>query len=93
MIEVANLVACSRVHSHRQRVARWILMMTDKADEQSIPMTHDVLAQMVGGPRHAVTVALNELRAKGAVAHLRGRVEILDRSVLIAHACECYCST
>ena len=93
LIEVASLVACSRVHSHRQRLARWILMMTDKADEQSIPMTHDVLAQVVGGQRHAVTAALNELRAKGAVAHLRGRVEILDRSVLIAQACECYRST
>ena len=90
LIEVANLVACSRVHSHRQRLARWILMMTDKAGEQSIPITHDVLAQVVGGPRHAVTVGLNELRAKGAIAHLRGRVEILNRSVLIAHACECY---
>ncbi len=45
---------------------------------------------MVGGPRHAVTVALNELRTKGAVAHLRGRVEILNRDLLIAQACECY---
>jgi CRP-like cAMP-binding protein len=93
LIEVANLVACSRVHSHRQRLARWILTMTDKAEEQSISITHDVLAQVVGGPRHAVTAALNDLRAKGAVAHLRGRVEILDRSVLIAQACECYRST
>ena len=93
LIEVASLVACSRVHSHRQRLARWILVMTDKADEQAIPMTNDVLAQVVGGPRHAMTVALNELRAKGAVAHLRDTVEILDRSVLIAHACECYRST
>jgi len=72
------------------RLARWLLMMTDKADERSLPVTHDVLAQMVGGPRHAVTVALNELRAKGAIAHLRGRLEILNRSLLIAHACECY---
>jgi len=90
LIEVASLVACSRVHSHRQRLARWILTMTDKADEQSLPLTHDVLAQIVGGPRHAVTVALNELRAKGAIAHLRGRVDVVNRSVLIAHACECY---
>jgi CRP-like cAMP-binding protein len=90
LIEVASLVACARVHSHRQRLARWLLMMTDKADERSLPVTHDVLAQVVGGPRHAVTVALNELRAKGTIAHLRGRVEILNRPVLIAHACECY---
>jgi len=45
---------------------------------------------MVGGPRHAVTVALNELRLRGAIAHLRGRIEVLERSVLIAQACECY---
>ena len=53
-------------------------------------MTHETLALMVGGPRHAVTVALKDLRAKGAIAHLRGRVEIVKRSVLIAEACECY---
>jgi CRP-like cAMP-binding protein len=90
LLEVASLAACSRVHSHRQRLARWLLMMTDKADERSLLITHDVLAEVVGGPRHAVTVALNELRAKGAIVHLRGRVDILNRSVLIAHACECY---
>jgi CRP-like cAMP-binding protein len=90
LIEISSLVACSRVHSHRQRLARWILTMTDKADESSLPITHDVLAQVVGGPRHAVTVALNELRAKRAIAHLRGRVDILNRAVLITHACECY---
>jgi CRP-like cAMP-binding protein len=90
LIEVASLVACARVHSHRQRLARSILTMTDKAGELSLPITHDVLAQVVGGPRHAVTVALNELRSKGAIAHLRGRVDILNRQALVAHACECY---
>jgi CRP-like cAMP-binding protein len=90
LIEVASFVACARVHSHRQRLARSILMMTDKAGALSLPITHDVLAQVVGGPRHAVTVALNELRAKGAIAHLRGRVDVLNRQALVAHACECY---
>ena len=90
MGEIATFAACSRVHSQRQRLARWLLVTTDKAQQSSLPVTHDVLAQMVGGPRHAVTVALNQLREKGAIAHLRGRVDILDRSVLIAAACECY---
>jgi CRP-like cAMP-binding protein len=88
--ELTTAAACNRVHSHRQRLARWLLMTTDKAKQQSLPVTHDALAQMVGGPRHAVTVALNELRRRGAIAHLRGRIDILERSVLIAQACECY---
>jgi CRP-like cAMP-binding protein len=90
MIEIATFAACSRVHSHGQRLARWLLVTTDKSHQASLPVTHDVLAQMVGGPRHAVTVALNQLREKGAIAYLRGRVDVLDRSALIADACECY---
>ncbi len=93
MRELRTAAACNRVHSHRQRLARWLLTTTDKAGERSLPMTHETLAQLVGGPRHAVTVALNELRRKGAIAHLRGRIDILDRAVLIAQSCECYAAS
>jgi len=90
MSELMIATACNRVHSHRQRLARWLLMTTEKAGQRSLPVTHETLAQMVGGPRHAVTVALSELRAEGAIVHLRGRVDILKRSVLVRQACECY---
>jgi CRP-like cAMP-binding protein len=82
--------ACNRAHSHQQRVARWLLVATDKAGERSLNLTHDSLAQLVGGPRHAVTVALNQLRRNGAITHLRGRLDINRRPVLIEHARECY---
>jgi CRP-like cAMP-binding protein len=90
MWEALTAAACNRVHSHRQRLARWLLTATDKAARDWLPVTHETLALMVGGPRHAVTVALNNLRTKGAIAHLRGRIEVLDRGVLKAQACECY---
>jgi CRP-like cAMP-binding protein len=88
--EISSQAACGRVHSHRQRLARWLLVTADKAQQLSLPVTHDEIAQMVGGPRHAVTVAVNDLTQKGAIAHLRGRIDILNRSRLIADACECY---
>jgi CRP-like cAMP-binding protein len=90
MGELTIAAACNRVHSHRQRLARWLLVGTDKAHQRSLPVTHDALAQMVGGPRHAVTVALNQLRKKGAIAYRRGRIDVLKRSVLVDEACECY---
>jgi CRP-like cAMP-binding protein len=92
VVELMTAAACHRVHSNRQRLARWLLMMTDKAGQRSLGLTHETLAQMVGGPRHAVTVALNDLRADGAITYLRGRVDIQERSVLVAQACECYTS-
>lgn len=88
--EIMTTAACNRVHSHRQRLARWLLIATDKAGRQSLEVTHETLAQLVGGPRHAVTVALNELRGQGAIAHLRGKLEIVQRSMLVDQACECY---
>ena len=89
LLEVATRAACSRVHSHRQRLAWWLLTIMDKAHQSSLHVTHDMLAQVVGGPRHAVTVALSELRAKRVIAHRRGRIDILDRSRLVYDACEC----
>jgi CRP-like cAMP-binding protein len=88
--EAASLLACSRVHSHRERVARWLLMTMDKSRQSSLPLTHDELARMVGGARHAVTVVLNALRREGAVAHARGRIDIIDRTQLLRHACGCH---
>lgn len=87
--ELASLVACSRVHSHHQRVARWLLMTLDKSRQSSLQLTHDDLARLVGGTRHAVTVVLNTLRRDGAIAHSRGRIDIVDRMRLVRHACEC----
>jgi CRP-like cAMP-binding protein len=90
MSELKMAAACNRVHSHRQRLARWLLMTAEKAGQRSLPVTHETLAQMVGGQRHAVTVALSELRAEGAIVHLRGKVDIRRRSVLVRQTCECY---
>ena len=88
--ELMIAVACHRVHSNRQRLARWLLVTVDKAEQPSLDMTHEMLAVMVGGPRHAVTLALNELRVKGGLTHLRGRIEVADASVLRQETCECY---
>jgi CRP-like cAMP-binding protein len=90
IIEISSHVACNRIHSHSQRLARWLLMMADKSGSTSLKITHEVLAQVVGGPRHAVTMGLNKLGTEGAIAHLRGQIDILDRVRLRRNACECY---
>jgi CRP-like cAMP-binding protein len=93
LTELATIAACHRVHSLRQRLARWLLVATDKVQQQSLPITHDALARIVGGPRHAVTVALQQLRRQGAIVHRRGHIDVLRPSALIQEACECYAPT
>lgn len=91
--EIATSACCMRFHSHHQRLARWLLVATDKSGHPSLSLTHDSIAQMVGGPRHAVTAALKELRTSGAIEYARCHVDIRDRAALIARACECYAAT
>jgi len=93
LTELSITAACHRVHSLRQRLARWLLVATERVQQQSLPITHDALARMVGGPRHAVTVALQQLGRQGAIIHRRGHIDVLRPSALIQEACECYAPT
>jgi Crp-like helix-turn-helix domain len=41
-------VACNGAHSLKQRLARWLLMMRDRNDGDVLPITQNLLAQMLG---------------------------------------------
>ncbi|MGC2820876.1 MAG: Crp/Fnr family transcriptional regulator [Candidatus Sulfotelmatobacter sp.] len=89
-MQVAQLAACNRLHGIDQRLARWLLMCQDRFDSQSLPLTHDFLAQMLGTGRPSVSLAAGMLENAGLIENLRGTVKILNRKSLEAVACECY---
>ena len=89
-LQVAQLAACNRLHEVEQRLARWLLMTHDRAPGDSLPITHDLLAQMLGSGRPSVTLAAGMLQRSGVIGYTRGQVTILDRNALERSACECY---
>ena len=82
--------ACNGAHSLKQRLARWLLMMRDRNDGDTLLITHDLLAEMLGAHRPSVTVAARELEHSGLIARGRRQVTILDRQGLQKASCECY---
>jgi CRP-like cAMP-binding protein len=82
--------ACNRLHSIEQRCARWLLMARDRLDGNTMPMTHEFLASMLGVRRAGITETIGELERSGLIRNTRGRVTIGDRDGLEAAACECY---
>jgi CRP-like cAMP-binding protein len=88
--QIAQSAICNRFHNARQRLARWLLMTADRADADKLPLTHEFIAHMVGGPRSAVTEAASELREVGAIDYRRALILIRDRDKLRAQSCECY---
>jgi PAS domain S-box-containing protein len=86
----AQASACNRRHSVVQRCARWLLLTHDRVSGDEFPLTHLFLSQMLGVRRSSVTIAAEALRATGAVAYTRGNVQIVNRELLKARACDCY---
>jgi CRP-like cAMP-binding protein len=89
-MQVTQIAACNRMHEVNERLARWLLMSADRVGSNSLPLTHEFLAQMLGTRRSSVTVSAGMLQRAGIIAHTRGDVKILDRGKLEEVACECY---
>lgn len=88
--QMAQSVVCNRHHSVTQRLARWLLAFLDHAEEPRIDITQEIIANVLGVRREAVNEAARKLLAAGAIEHRRSQITVVDRSLLEAHACECY---
>jgi CRP-like cAMP-binding protein len=83
-------VACNGAHDLKHRLARWLLMMRDRSDDDQLPITQNLLAEMLGVQRPTITNAIRELEHAGSIECGRGQVTIVNRLRLMEASCECY---
>ena len=65
-------------------------MAYDRVKSETMPMTHEFLASMLGVRRAGVTTAAGELQQSGLITYRQGSLTIRDPEGLQALACECY---
>ncbi len=90
LAQTVQNAACNRTHELQQRLARRLLLCHNRVPLDKLPITHEVLATMLGTNRSSVTVAAGMLGKAGLIEYSRGRVRIKDHKGLEAAACECY---
>jgi CRP-like cAMP-binding protein len=90
LVQTAQVAACNVRHNLPERLARWLLMVRDRIDSESLPMTQEFLSVMLGVRRSGVSVAASTLQAGGLIRVQRGHVLILDHDGLAAASCDCY---
>lgn len=90
MIQIAQTAACNRFHRVTQRMARWMLMTSDRIKSNDFRITQEFLALMLGVRRVGVSAAASRLRELKLMDYRRGNFTILDHKGLVAVACECY---
>jgi CRP-like cAMP-binding protein len=82
--------ACNGAHSVKQRLARWLLMMDDRTDDNLLRITQTLLAEMLGVQRPTITNVVREFEKAGLIAPGQRQIAVLDRQGLLQASCECY---
>jgi CRP-like cAMP-binding protein len=88
--QIMQTVACNALHSVEERICRWLLMMHDRAEGESLTYTHEFLAQILGANRTSITIAAQSLQNAGLISYRRGTMQILNRAGMEKASCECY---
>ncbi len=90
LAQAQQTAACNAVHSVGARLSRWLLRARDLHDGGTLPLTQELLAQMIGVRRNAISIVAHALQEAGTICYSRGQIEILDVGALRAAACECH---
>lgn len=86
MVQLSSTAVANGSFNVEQRLARWLLMVHDRLDNDQLALTHDLISMMLGVRRPGVTVATHVLEGEHAIRASRGRVEVRDREKLIGLA-------
>ncbi len=88
--EAQQTAACNAAHEASERLCRWLLQSADRIGSNNVPLTQELIAEMLGVRRTTVTILAQSLQARGLIKYSRGKITILDRPQLERCACECY---
>lgn len=88
--QLAGTAACIHSHLLDARLARWLLMASDRAHSNHLHFTQDAVALLLGVRRVGVTNAAGLMQKRHLLSYSRGEIHILDRAGLEVVSCGCY---
>jgi CRP-like cAMP-binding protein len=90
LVQAMQSAGCNAKHTFEQRLARWLLICADRAHVTMFKISHEFLADMLGGRRPTISTTAGILKRKGLIQYSRGEIRILDVPGLTKASCECY---
>ena len=83
LIQTTETALANGRSKNEERLARWLLMADDRVDGGKLPLTHKLLAIMLGVQRTAVTATVQALEREGLIKAGLRVITILDREGLV----------
>jgi CRP-like cAMP-binding protein len=90
LLRASQSGACNATHELKHRLARWLLVARSSLNADNIPLTHDVLAQLLGVRRASVTDCLEHFESQGLINTKRRQITICDAHNLEEVCCDCF---
>ena len=90
LAQAQQSACCNASHTVEARLSHWLLRAHELCDKQSLPLTQELLAQMIGVQRNAVSLVAHAMQQAGIIRYSRGHIEINDLEGLALTSCECH---
>ena len=88
--QVSQAAACNQFHRIDERLARWLLMTSDRMHSNTFRITQEFLSNMLGVRREGVNRAAGLLQQRELVSYANGSLKVRNRRGLERAACKCY---
>jgi hypothetical protein len=87
--EASQLSVCNLHHSVAQRLCRFLSRAFDSVSADTIFLTHEHLALLLGVRRVSISQAAAQLQSAEIIAYERGHISLVNREKLEERACAC----
>ena len=89
LAQVFQATACNAAHSIEQRTAKWLITTLERTGQESVPLTQEQLASMLGVGRSYVNRVIKRWQGEGVLKWKRGTLDVLKFYALKSRQCDC----
>ncbi|MFO1102306.1 MAG: Crp/Fnr family transcriptional regulator [Methylocystis sp.] len=89
MAQMFQATACNAIHTIEQRSAKWLMAALDRTGSDTLPLTQEQLASLLGVGRSYTSRVIQNFKSEGILQTARGQVIVKSKDRLAARACDC----
>jgi CRP-like cAMP-binding protein len=89
LAQIFQSTACNAIHSIEQRTAKWILAAIERTGDETVPLTHEQLATMLGVGRSYTSRVIQTFKAESILETKRAALVVRNFDALKSRACQC----